>query len=152
MQAEEQAQISLQEEETNPTKKIQPLNIEEPTDTPHDHSKHSSRAKFYQFVVFGSVMAMCVFVAVFLLTGGHISLWNEAEKLVLDEKGFEKFTTYFNKTYESADEKEKRLEIYSENQQVMITRNLDQIRVNTMVDENGTYHFKNPHVAKRALT
>ena len=33
MQAEEQAQISLQEEETSPTKKIQPLNIEEPTDT-----------------------------------------------------------------------------------------------------------------------
>ena len=91
-------------------------------------SEHSNRAHFYKAMICLGICMFLAFFVVFLVVGGHVELFNEANK-VLHRENFDQYMVHFNKNYTSDEEKQKRLEIYSENLQLLQQENLKKLAV-----------------------
>jgi len=78
-----------------------------------------------------AIIAFIAFLVTFYVTDGHSLLFGEVKKMTQKEKRFSRFTTQFHKTYPNETEKERRMEIYSANQEKMFELNGVQIGYNT---------------------
>ena len=106
-----------------PPTSFEPFDIECAEKPLTKEKKHWERKHVFKYLILISIVAVVVFFAAFIWTGGLALLRNEARKATVNEKHFNDFRTRFNKVYANETEKEYRYEVYTENQQKIIEMN-----------------------------
>ena len=93
-------------------------------------------------------VAFVGFLIAFFVTGGYDKLFGEVVKMTPKEANFNRFTTHFKKTYSNETEKEKRMEIYLDNQREMIRLNEEMLDIKLDKDVEALYDYSKHNVGR----